>query len=428
MTSAAAINHDALWHPQAHMPTVLGERLIIVAGDGPYVTTGDGTRLLDATSGLWHANVGHGRAEIADVAAAQMQTLETYHSFGRFTNLRALGLAARIVSLGPIPEAKVFWTSGGSDSVELACKLSRRYWQEQGRAAKKIVASRDKAYHGLHGFGTSVAGIEPNRAGYGSDSLIPETMRVSTNDIDAVARAIQGAGADQIAALIAEPVIGTGGVISPAPGYLLDLQGLCRENDILFIVDEVITGFGRTGAMFACERFGLTPDMVLMAKGITSGYAPLGGVLIAPRVWEPFFDQSDAPVFRHGLTYSGHATACAVAEANLDILEREKLVERAHALEPVLRALLEPLSRHELVAEIRCGAGFLAGIRLVADVPGELVARGCIERGVITRVLEDNVLQVCPPLVVNRNDLRAIAASFSEALEEAASTLGQPST
>jgi len=409
---------SALWHPQAHMPSVVDDRIVVVAGDGAYVETSDGRRLLDATAGLWHANVGHGRASIAAVAAKQMERLETYHLFGRFANEPAMRLADRVAAAGPIPDAKVFWTSGGSDAVDLACKLARRHWQHAGRTEKRTIVSRVNSYHGLHGFGTSIAGLEFNREGLGSESLIPETLRVSNTDLDAVVRSVEAYGPERIAALVAEPIQGTGGVVTPPEGYLAGIQELCRAHDILFVVDEVITGFGRAGTLFACERFGLEPDMVLMAKGITSGYAPLGGVLIAPRVWEPFFAGDDAPVFRHGLTYTGHATACVVAEENLDIIEREGLVERAAALEPVLRTALAPLADHDLVAEVRSAAGFIAGVRLEADVPGELVARTCIERGVITRVITDNVLQVCPPFVVDESDLASIAETLVESLDD----------
>lgn len=247
--------------------------------------------------------------------------------------------------------------------------------------------------------------------------MIPETLRVAHSDLDAVVTAIEEAGPERIAALVAEPIIGTGGVITAPEGYLTGLQELCRRHDILFVVDEVITGFGRAGTLFACERFGLRPDMVLVAKGITSGYAPLGGVLIGPRVWEPFFTGDDAPVFRHGITYSGHATACAVARENLDIIERERLVERAAELEPILRAALAPLAEHDLVAEVRCGAGFMAGVRLTKDAPGEAIARASLDRGVITRVLTDNVLQICPPLVVDEADLTLISEAIAASLD-----------
>jgi adenosylmethionine-8-amino-7-oxononanoate aminotransferase len=181
----------------------------------------------------------------------------------------------------------------------------------------------------LHGFGTSIAGLHFNRDGYGSDSLIPETRRIPRDDLAATEEVIREIGADQIAAIVFEPVIGTGGVFPPTEGYLAGLQELARRHDILLVADEVITGFGRTGEWFASQRWGIEPDMITMAKGLTSGYLPLGAVAIAPRIAEPFFVGADAPDFRHGLTYSGHATACAVAAVNLDIIEEEGLVSRS---------------------------------------------------------------------------------------------------
>jgi adenosylmethionine-8-amino-7-oxononanoate aminotransferase len=412
---------DTLWSGQAQMPSVLTRRVTVVGGQGAYLTTHDGTRLLDATAALWYANVGHGRESIARAAYEQMCRRETHHVFGRFANDRAVQLADRVSALGPVPDAKVFWTSGGSDSVDLACKLARRHWQLEGRPGKRVVLSRSGAYHGLHGFGTSIAGLEYNRDGYGSESLVPETARIPTNDLDGVRAVVEQLGPDSIAAVVAEPVIGTGGVIAPAPGYLDGLQELAREHDILFVADEVITGFGRTGAMFASQRFGLAPDMVLMAKGITSGYAPLGGVLISPRVWERFFTGDDAPIFRHGLTYSGHATACAVADANLDILEQEDLVARVAELEGVLDRAVKPLTDHRLVAEVRSGTGFLAGVQLLPDVPADVVADGCIERGVAMRMIHGNTLQISPPFVVTDDEVERIATTIGDALDATAS-------
>jgi adenosylmethionine-8-amino-7-oxononanoate aminotransferase len=417
MTSPTPLAGASLWHAQAHMPTALEKKVTIVGGRGATVITADGAELLDAPAGLWHANVGHGREAIARVAYEQMLKLETYHVFGRFVNDVALSLADRVTALGPIPDAKVFWTSGGSDSVDLACKLARRHWQLEGRPAKRIILSRDNAYHGLHGFGTSIAGLEYNREGYGTDSLIPETARIPANDLAAAEALIAEVGPERIAAVVAEPVIGTGGVIAPAPGYLEGLQRLARQHDILFIADEVITGFGRTGAMFACERFGLEPDMVLMAKGITSGYAPLGGVLIGRRVWDRFFRSDDAPMLRHGITYSGHATACAVAHANIDILEQEHLLERSAELEGVLHNAIQPLADHPLVAEVRSGTGFLAGVQLRADVPGETVVDACLDAGLLTRLIHNNTLHVCPPFVVTDDEVSFIAKTIRVALD-----------
>ncbi|MEO7351205.1 MAG: aminotransferase class III-fold pyridoxal phosphate-dependent enzyme, partial [Marmoricola sp.] len=279
MTTTLQESGASLWNPQAHMPTARAKRLVITGGQGAWLETSTGQRLLDATASLWHANIGHGRERLARAAYDQMVKLETYHTFGRFSNEPALELADRLAEMGPIPGAKVMLTSGGSDSVDLACKLARRHWQLEGRTAKKIILSRDGGYHGLHAFGTSVAGLQYNRDGYGTPSLIPETARISTNDIDEVRRSVTELGPENIAAIIAEPVIGTGGVIGPAEGYLEGLEELCRRHDILLIADEVITGFGRTGRQFASQRWGIRPDLVTMAKGVTSGYAPLGGVL-----------------------------------------------------------------------------------------------------------------------------------------------------
>jgi adenosylmethionine-8-amino-7-oxononanoate aminotransferase len=411
---------EAFWNPQAHMPTARAKRLVITGGEGAWLTSSTGQRLLDATAGLWHANVGHGRERIARAAYDQMRKLETYHTFSRFANEPALRLADRLVALGPIPDAKVILTSGGSDSVDVVCKLARRHWQLEGRGTKKIILSRHGAYHGLHAFGTSISGLEYNRDGYGTESLVPETARIATNDIDDVRAQVERIGAENIAAVIAEPVIGTGGVIGPADGYLDGLAALAREYDILLIADEVITGFGRTGEMFGSQRYGINPDMVTMAKGITSGYAPLGGVLVGPRVADRFFAGpagGDAPMFRHGLTYSGHATACVVAEANLDILEEEGLVERAAHLETVLQKAVEPLRTHDLVAEVRAGDAFMAGIQLRADVTGDAVAETCTDAGVLIRTIHNNTLQICPPFVATEDEMALIAETITRALD-----------
>jgi adenosylmethionine-8-amino-7-oxononanoate aminotransferase len=410
---------DALWNPQAHMPSARAKRLVITGGDGAWLTTSAGQRLLDAPAGLWHANVGHGRERIARAAYEQMRRLETYHTFGRFANEPALRLADRLGALGPIPGAKVMLTSGGSDSVDLACKLARRHWQLEGRARKRVILSRDRAYHGLHAFGTSIAGLPYNREGYGSESLVPETARIATSDIEAVRDELDQIGPGNVAAIIAEPVIGTGGVVGPADGYLEGLAELAREHEILLIADEVITGFGRTGRMFGCERYGIAPDLVTMAKGITSGYAPLGGVLVSPRVADRFWGSADgdAPMFRHGLTYSGHATACVVAEVNLDILQEEKLVERAAHLETVLSRAVEPLRAHPLVTDVRAGAAFMAGVQLHADVPGDAIAEACTEAGVLMRTIHDNTLQICPPFVTTEDEIQLIAETIARSLD-----------
>ena len=263
--TARLLAGPALWPAQAHTPTVLGRQLVINRGEGSYVFTSDGRRLLDGTAGLWHANIGHSHPELAEAAYEQMKQLETYHTFARFSNDKALALGERLAEISPIDRSKVILNSGGADAIDVACKLARRHWQREGRSSKKVILSREFAYHGLHAYGTSIAGLEFNREGYGTESLVPETARVSFNDAEQVAAVVAQIGPENIAAIVTEPVQGTGGVNPPAPGYLEAIEKICRENNILLILDEVITGFGRLGTMFAAERYGISPDLVTVA-------------------------------------------------------------------------------------------------------------------------------------------------------------------
>lgn len=408
----------SLWSPLAHMPSVLGHRTIIESGEGAYVTTSDGRRMLDATSGLWHANIGHGRAEIAEAAARQMTRLETYQSFGYYTNDQALGLSDRLASLSPIIDPKVILTSGGSDSVEVAVKLARLHWQIEGRPEKTFILSRADSYHGLHAFGSSLAGPDIYRDGYGPGPLVPNTARFSSTEIVDLGRVIDEIGGDRIAAIITEPVIGSGGIIGPPDGYFAELQCLAALHDILVIADEVITGFGRTGDWFASSRFGLDPDMLVLAKGVTSGYAPLGAAIVAPRIWQRFFDGPDAPIYRHGVTYSGHATACAVAQANLDVLVRDDLLARSRLLEESLGRELKRLEARDDIREIRASHGFMAGVAPVDHIDAALVAAYAAEHGVILRVLRDNFIQISPPFVVEEHEVSAIVDVIEGALNQ----------
>ncbi len=409
----------ALWSAQAHMPSILGRQLVIERGEGSYLHTTDGRRLFDGTAGLWHANVGHTHPALAEAAHAQMLKLETYHVFGRFVNDQALGLAERLAGLAPVDDPKVILNSGGSDAIDVACKLARRHWQREGRTSKRTILSREHAYHGLHAFGTSIAGLDFNREGFGTPSLVPETARVPVHDIEALAATIAGIGAENIAALVTEPIQGTGGVNPPTAGYLESVQQLCHQHDILLIVDEVITGFGRTGHMFATDRFGLEPDLITFAKGVTSGYAPLGGVLVAPRIWQPFYvDDAATPIFRHGATYAGHATACAVAMANLDVLEKDRLIPRVAVLEELLDGLLKQLqARRSSVVDVRVG-GFLGGVTLSEEIPAERAADALIELGFVSRALRGNTLQLSPPFITTDDELTRLVEAIDHVLSE----------
>ena len=404
----------SFWHCQAHMPTVKRRQVVFDRGEGCYLWDTDGNRYLDVPASLWYANVGHGRAEIADAVAAQIRKLESYSSFGSYTTTPTLALAERLADLVPIDGAKIFLTSGGSDGIDVAAKLARRYWSAVGRPDKKAVVSRDLAYHGLHAFGTSITGLEFNREGLGR--LIPETMTVPTHDTAALAALFEAEGS-RIAAFFCEPVLGTGGVIPPAPGYLAEVQRLCRAHDVLFVVDEVITGFGRTGAMFATGLFGLEPDLIVMAKGITSGYLPLGAVAVSPRVAAPFWADDSPLLFRQGLTYAGHATACVAAQANLDILEREGLVDRVASLGRHLAAAVAPLADHPLVTDVRAGVGLLAGIQVRDAEVADKVARLCFDRGYVMRVITNATLQISPPFTVEEHEIDGIVTTIAEALD-----------
>jgi putrescine aminotransferase len=408
---------SAFWHPFANMGRVQEHATTIVRGEGAVVWDDGGREYIDATGGLWFCNVGHGRAEIADAAAQQMRELAAYHTFGPFTNPRAEELATRVAALSPVEAAKVFLTSGGgSDSIDTAGKLARAYWNVLGRPDKQAIISRNLAYHGVNAYGTSLGGIPANAAAFGR--LVLDVEQVTWDDAEALAAAIDRIGADRVAAFVCEPVIGAGGVLPPPAGYLARVQEICRANDVLLVADEVITGFGRLGKWFGSERFGLQPDLVTVAKGLTSGYAPLGAVIASGRVAEPFWRPDTTEIFRHGYTYSGHAAACVVALANLDLIEADRLVERVRELEPVLEAALRSLEEHELVSEVRT-IGLLGGVELTLDGLADRVADQALRRGVLVRALRGAVLQISPPFVVSEQQLRTIAEVIGESLAAA---------
>jgi adenosylmethionine-8-amino-7-oxononanoate aminotransferase len=278
----------------------------------------------------------------------------------------------------------------------------------------------------MHVAGTSLAGIEANAAGHGP--LVGDVLRVAWDSPRALRAALEAAGPERVAAFFCEPVLGAGGVFAPPPGYLDEVRAICRETGVLFVADEVITGFGRVGDWFASRRWNLEPDLVTCAKGITSGYLPMGGVIAAPWVAEPFW-QPGAGMWRHGYTYSGHATAAAAALANLDIMDREALPARALGLETELAEALAPLTSHPLVEEVRAGTGALAAVQVspaaIEDdpsLPARIVA-SCREHGILTRALAPGALQVSPPLVLDAGGLRELREGLGAALELAGASV-----
>jgi adenosylmethionine-8-amino-7-oxononanoate aminotransferase len=406
-----------LWHPFADMGSVRHHELVIERGEDVWVWDADGNRYLDATASLWYANVGHGRPEIAAAVAAQLARLEAYSAFGDFATPPALELAEELTRRAPMP-SRVFLVSGGGDAIDTAAKLARRYWSELGSPERTVMISRTAGYHGTHGFGTAIGGIPANRAGFGP---LLESAQVAHDSLDEMRETIAAIRPERVAAVFVEPVIGAGGVYPPVDGYIEGVAELCRETGVLLVIDSVICGFGRLGTWFGIERWNVAPDMIAFAKGVTSGYLPLGGVMIAERVAEPFWASDGAPVFRHGPTYAGHATCCAAALANLGVLEREGLLRRGREHEQELLDALAPFSAHDAVAEVRGGVGTMAAVELSADLlarePGAVMQAALAgrEAGVLLRPLGRG-LAVSPPLTATSEHFALIAQAVEHGL------------
>jgi putrescine aminotransferase len=417
----AAQPKHALWHPFADMGAVDGDRMVITRGEGSYVWDEAGRRYFDATASLWYANFGHGRPEITEAVGKQLQALDSYNLFGYNANRPAIELADRVAGLAPIPGSKVFFGSGGGDVIDTAVKLARAYFAHTGRPEKVHVIGRAQGYHGTHGFGTAVGGIAANATSVGPQP--PEFSHVPYDSAAALEAEIQRVGAARVAAFFCEPVIGAGGVLLPPDGYLEAVAEICRRHDVLFVADCVIAAWGRLGTWFGIDRWAVRPDMITTAKGITGGTIPLGALVVAPRVAEPFFTGAPgAPVFRHGATYAGHPVACAAGLATLDIYERDGLIPRGRELEKPLADAVSGVAGHPLVAEVRAGLGFLAAVELTAEVmdadPGAPVKlqRACRDEGVIVRNLGRGVA-VSPPLIAAEPELDLLAAALPRALD-----------
>jgi putrescine aminotransferase len=407
------------WHPFANMAEVDGNELVIDRAEDVWVFDEAGRRYLDGSGSLWYANAGHGREEIAEAVAEQMRRLDAYSTFADLANRPALELADRLASLAPVDDARVFLASGGGDAIDTAAKMARAYFRLRREPERTHLISRAHGYHGTHGFGTSIAGIEANVSGWGP--LLAHTTVVEHDSVDALERELHRLGPENVAAFFCEPVIGAGGVRLPPDGYLDGVARLCAEHGVLLVVDEVICGFGRLGTWFGIERWpDVRPDLITFAKGVTSGYLPVGGVIASGEVAAPFWDDGGA-MFRHGATYAGHPTCCAAALANLDVLEREGLINRARELEAQLADVLAPLEDHPHVAEVRAGLGLLAAVELrpdaLAAVPGALakVVRAARDDGVLVRALVSSIA-ISPPLTVQHEHLSMIGESLANAL------------
>ena len=418
------------WHPFADMGAVSHRELLIERGEGVWVYDSEDRRYLDGTASLWYANIGHGNREVAERVAEQMGRLEAYSTFGDFGNRPANELSERLASHAPMDGARVFLTSGGGDSIDAAAKIARRHFIQQGHPERVHLISRTQGYHGTHGFGTSVGGIEANTSNWGP--LIPAVSSVAHDSLPALEAEIERVGPENVAAFFCEPVIGAGGVHLPPEGYIEGVADLCAEHGILLIVDSVICGFGRLGTWFGIERWeDVRPDMITFAKGVTAGYLPLGGVVVSDHVAGPFFEAPGGPMLRHGATYAGHPACCAAAMAVLDVYERDGLFERSRELEGALAQALEPLASHPAVAEVRAGLGLLAAVQLAPEAlerdAGAVakVAQGAREAGVLVRPLL-GAIAMSPPLTVEREHLELLASAIGEGLDSSDSVPARP--
>jgi putrescine aminotransferase len=423
---------------------------IITRADGVWLWDSEGEKILDGMAGLWCVNIGYGRRELVDAAAAQMRDLPYYNSFFKTANPPALALASLLAEITPPQFQHVFFTNSGSEANDTIVRMVRRYWDVLGQPQRKTIISRWSGYHGSTMAGASLGGMPAMHAQ--GDLPIPGIVHIdppywygqgstdrSTDTPEAFGLRAAGwleqkileIGAENVAAFIGEPIQGAGGVIVPPSTYWPEVQRICRRHGVLLISDEVICGFGRTGRWFGCETFGFEPDLMTLAKGISSGYLPLGGVMVGKRVAEVLFGSGE---FNHGYTYSGHPTCCAVAEVNVRLL-REIIPRVATETGPYFHSRLAALLDHPLVGEVR-GIGLIAGIELVkhkatherfaplGDV-GTVCRDFCFKEGLIMRAVGDTLI-TAPPLIISPLEIDELVRRARRCLDLTAATLNIP--
>ncbi len=413
---------------------------VIVSADNIYLRDSDGTKILDAMSGLWCVNVGYGRSELIEAATKQMTTLPFYNSFFQTATPPAIELAELLAQVTPPQFKHVFFSGSGSEGNDTVVRMVRRYWDLLGQPQRSVIISRKNAYHGSTMAGASLGGMSGmhDQGGLPIPGIVHieqpfwfELGRAQSRDDFGLKAArwledkILEVGADKVAAFIGEPVQGAGGVIVPPDSYWPEIQRICDRHGVLLVSDEVICGFGRTGRWFGCERFGFRPDLMTFAKGVSSGYVPLGGVMVGDRIATVLIEQGGE--FNHGYTYSGHPVACAVALANIRLLQREGIVETVRDdTGPYLAEQFATLAAHPLVGEVQT-CGLMGAVQLVQDkasgqtFPGELeigmVCRGhCFGNGLIMRAVGDRMI-VAPPLVITRAQIDEMMALIRRCLD-----------
>lgn len=420
----------------------MGGSRIIVRGEGSTIIDGDGVRLLDGMAGLWCVAVGYGRSELADAARNQMLELPYYNSFFKTTTPPTVELAARLAGLMGGQLRHVFFNSSGSEAIDTMIRIARHYWQVKGQPQRQIIISRVNGYHGSTIAGMSLGGMAPMHAQGGpvlpgfvhvmqpykfAEGLDESEEAFADRAAQAVEDAILAAGPEHVAAFVGEPVQGAGGVIIPPAGYWPKVEAICRKYGILLCCDEVICGFGRLGRWFGHQHYGISPDLITMAKALSSGYLPISAVGVADHIVAAI--KAEADDFVHGYTYSGHPTAAAVALKNLDIIEREDLVRRtAEDTGPYLAQRLAGLAAHPLVGEVR-SLGLIGAVEIVAEKgtnrrfgaggkAGFVVRDICIARGLMVRGVKDSIV-MSPPLIVTHAEIDFLVDTIAAALDEA---------
>ena len=436
--------------PGAH--EAAGPRRMIVSGQGTTLTDEQGRTYLDAMAGLWCVNVGYGRVEIADALREQAVRLAYYHSFSSMATDTPAMLAARILEHAPEGMSKVLYGNSGSDANDTQVKLVRMYNNLLGRPAKKKVIARRRGYHGVSVASASLTGLPGMHTAFdlpmagivhtGAPHRLWEALD-GESDADFSARLareleelILAEGPDTVAAFIAEPIQAAGGVIIPPEGYFAAIQDVLRKYDVLLIADEVVCGFGRLGTWFGSEKLGMEPDLITVAKGLTSAYIPLSAVIVSEKVWRVIADRSGSATFSHGYTYTSHPLSAAAALANLDVIENEGLLDRVVSVGAYMQsALRAALADHPLVGEVR-GTELIAAVEFVASRDpvtrfeplgsiGAAVTRECLERGVITRALpEGDSISFSPPFVVTEAEIDEIVGVVREAADVVAARVG----
>ena len=401
---------SAFLHPFAK-PTRTDFRTL-VRGQGAMVYDNQGNQYIDGMASLWYCAVGHGRSDMAESIARQAGTLAAYSTFDPFTNEPAEQLAEKLVSIGPMPDARVFFTSSGSEAVDTAMKLARLAHVQAGQPERTLIISRQRGYHGTAYGGTSAQGIPPNREGYGP--LVGDVVQVPADDVEALATLMSQRG-NTIAAVLVEPLQGAGGVFPPTEGYLESVRRLCDQHGVFLIYDEVISGFGRLGTWFAAHKYDVRPDMVTFAKAVTSGYQPLGGVFVGPAVRQPL--EADPAFFlRTGFTYSGHPTACAAALTNIDIIEREDMLNRSLHIGKRLSTGLQALADDGMVAAIR-GDGSVWAVSHHPHNDPVVIRDRMMDLGVITRAIGADANTFCPSFVISDAQIDQIIDVLATALK-----------